>query len=415
MHGTVDSPDPEELTRLIPEIRRRAAEGASQPPIEAPAAAPPPVEPPRPRLRNLIEAPAAAPDISHTLGPRVSTREMSVFFRSLAVMLQSGVPLSHSLELLAVGTELVLAEALLQASSMLRQGSRLSEALGVRKRVFTPLMLALVEAGENSGRLDLMLSKLAGFLERRAKLEMMVKSALTYPLIVFAISMVILVVLPLFLVDGLFAMMREMKGEIPLATRVLMGISDLVRNPIAWAAAALVGWGVMRAWRNAMAQEVWRIERDRRLLRVPGIGPLLQKVSTALFAVTLETMYSAGIPILRGLDLAARSSSNLSFEHAIRDVIPKVEHGVPLHKALRGTGLFPPVAVDFVSVGEESGNLPLMLAQIGRLAEDEVEHRLQIVVAALEPIMLWVMGCVVGLICLAILQPFLNMVQTLAL
>lgn len=414
MHGTVDSPDPEELTRLIPEIRRRAAEVPIQPSVEGDMAAPASPSSAS-RLRNLIAPPAPAVEVGAAIGPGASSRELAVFFRSLSVMLASGVPLAHSLELLAVGTDLALAESLLQASSLLRQGSRLSEALGRRPNVFKPVMVTLIEAGENSGRLDLMLSRLADFQERRAKLEMMVKSALTYPLIVFGISLAILVILPLFLADGLFAMMREMHGQLPLATRVLMAISDLARNPLAWMGGVATAVALGAWWRKAMADEAWRLERDRRLLRLPAIGPLLQKVCTALFAVTLETTYAAGIPVLRALDMAARSTGNAAFEKSLQDIIPAVEHGVPLHRALRGIGLLPRLAIDFVKVGEESGTLPTMLSQIGRLAEEEVEHRLQGLVAALEPIMLWVMGCVVGLVCLAILQPFLSMVESLAL
>jgi len=342
--------------------------------------------------------------------------ELAATFRQLAVMMAAGVPIAEAVRLVAGHLQdRRLRDAFVASALALHAGKALSAGLRPNEDVFGSITLRLVEVGETSGRLPVILDRIATFMERDMRLRMRVKSALTYPMFMFAGMLVFILLIPPLLLNGLFDTMRAMHAEVPPLTRCLMVISSALRSPLTYAVGAAGLAGAVALYARWERSEDHRLLRDRLLLRVPILGPTLRFVALANFCRSLDVTYASGIPILTGLRHAAGSCGNLELARGVDAAIQEVSGGGALHQAFARLDVFPPALVNMLAAAEERGDPSIALRHFSRLAESEVEHRVEIAVAALEPLMLLVMGCLAGGTALATLAPMLRFLESLSL
>lgn len=377
------------------------------------------------RTGTIVKPPAPKPWQRSLLGAIDRTRdlfsgstryEMAVLFRSLAELIESGVLISNAVAVIRPSLESVpMKLALHQVEMSVSRGLTPSQAFSLCPDVFPEIVVRMSEVGERSGSFPEMLRRLAEYFEQQVSIFLKVRSALTYPLLVLVLCGAIVILLPGFLLDGVFRMLRDLDAEIPMSTRALMTLSDLVRDPFAW----LVGAGAVVAaalvYRRRMRNREIRRKRDAWLLRLRGVGPCLRHIALLRFTAALEVMMSTGTPILVALTVAGKAAQNLVFEDAAEQVGQALKAGIPLHVSLGRTHIMPRIHTQLVAMGEESGSMTEMLKQCAWLSELEIEQRIGAALAALEPAVMMFMGAVVGFICLATLSPMLQALQKMAL
>lgn len=324
-------------------------------------------------------------------------------------MFAAGLPLHRSLAVLGASTPHAgLSSALGRVCAQLDRGSSLSKALAEFPHYFPSLAVQLIHVGEQSGGLHLMLVRVADYLEEENRLVLRLRAALTYPLIVLGISLLVLLVVPAFLFQPLQA---AMQGQpIPWPTRAVMSASALLRNPLGWLLLLTAGVLAVHGLGRIPAEK-----RDRWLLRNRLLGPALRQHAVALSMLALESLYESGVPILRALPLAGQGSQNRALQADMELARQAMEQGASLTEALRQYELMPGVYLHLMAAGEESGKLGQAMKQVARMAREDVEHRLEVALAALEPLALLAMGALVGTICLATLRPLMALLESVAL
>lgn len=342
--------------------------------------------------------------------------ETALVFRQLAVLLESGVNISTAIALLAKDvSHPMLSTALLMTEAAIYRGQYFSKALAQHAEVFSPMLLRLVVVGEATGKLPLVLQRIADHLEQQRRLFLEIRSSLAYPLFVCALCLVLVVVVPVFLLDGVFQMLTDLHAEIPLVTRIIMLASQATRSPLCWLGAVLVCCGAVHVCLKVLDDYHRRKAFDAWLLRMRGLGPIFHNLALAQFARSLALMYENGLPILKALREAARTTGHLAVEAAADAVARRVEAGVPLHRAFADHDLFPSWMVRLVAAGDDYGETVPMLERCACMAEEEAEQRIRIAMAALEPAVLLAMGLAVSVIVLATMTPLLRAMERLAL
>jgi len=346
-----------------------------------------------------------------TRGPGV--RDIMVMTRQLATMISAAAPLEEALHTIALQSDdKALRATLLAVRTSVMEGFRFADALTQQGKTFSPLYRALVGAGEISGNLGTVLERLADHLEASAKLRAKVIAALIYPLVLAAVAAIVVVILMVFVVPKVVAQFSDMGADLPLLTRALITVSDVMSSfglPIlALLMAGVAGFG----W--AMRRETFKHRVDGVLLNLPVIGKLLRGLYAARLARTLSTLIASGSPVIDGLSAAKSTISNLVVLDAVAKVITAVKEGASLSSAVKRTGIFPPIVVYMSAVGENTGRLNVMLEKSADHLESEFESFTQTAVGLLEPLIIVVMGGVVATIMLAILMPILQL-NTLAL
>lgn len=339
---------------------------------------------------------------------------LSVFFRSLALMGRSGVRLEQALRLLGEGGEDPRMKEVSQGIALaVRSGAPVSGGMTLFPRAFTKMQLKLVQVGEKTGKLDQVLDRLGVYEEQRRAAVMKVRSALVYPSFLFALSLLLLVLVPPYLFGGLFQMIEESGVDPPWLTRVVMGLSNLTRSwwfwPLLLGALGAAAYGAGRLWRRP---EV-RLQAARAALRVPVLGRTTRVVATHRFAQALAFQLEVGIAPMQALELAAPASANPILEEEVEQVLRGLRTGLTLDESMSRSQFLPRTLVQMVKVGEESGKLPAMLDHVARLYDAELEHSLEVLTAMLEPLMMLVMGLLVGLMIVATLLPMTTLVQSL--
>lgn len=343
----------------------------------------------------------------------VSGQERAVYFRSLATMFRSGVSLDRSLDLLAEQTPGELGRTSKAMGRLILSGHYFSQAMAKFPWVFTPLQRRLIQVGEKTGAIGEVLEKLSAHEESQVALKLKVRSALTMPALICVLCVGMVVFLPPFLFKSLFQMLAESHVEIPAMTRVVMVVSELFRSPVFWVAlgASTVGLAVLLFKVNQ--EPVWRLKFCQQIMRVPHLGKVLNLIAVNRFSHTLQTTLSVGVPILAALELAGGATDNAVFEDVMRDVIAQVKDGEPLAEALKSTGLFPLAFTQGVQVGMESGQLEHMLRSLGKLFDAELDYMFEVLAAAAEPVVLMIVGFVVGFVVVATLLPMMRLLETL--
>src|SRR6202451_4109273 len=349
-----------------------------------------------------------------TFGGGVDSKELAIFTRQFSVMIDAGLPLVQCLEILAGQQEnKVFQKVLTGTRAAVEGGSTLSAAMRQYDKVFDALYVNLVEAGETGGLLDTILQRRSSYIEKNVKLKRAVKSALVYPVAVLSVAAGVIVLL-LWKVVPIFATLFLGLGvALPLPTRVVIGLSNFVGSIfglliLVFVVAGIVG---LKVWYGTPAG---RMGIDGVLLKLPMIGILLRKIAVARFTRTLGTLISSGVPILEGLDITARTSGNAVVERAITATRKAVEAGRSLVDPLKETNVFPGMVTQMIGVGEQTGAMDAMLQKIADFYEDEVDASVKDLLTAMEPIMIVVLGVVVGGIVISMYLPLFSLIGKLA-
>ena len=345
----------------------------------------------------------------------VDGKVLMIFTRQLATLIDAGLPLLRGLEVLGKQEkDPVLKKIIFSISESVQSGSTFSESLGHTPQVFSKLFVNMVKAGELGGVLELVLNRLAEFQEKAQKLRNKVKSAMTYPLVVLTIALVILVFLLAFIVPSFEKLFKDMLGNKPLPdlTRFIMGISGaLVSN---WYIAVGAVVAAAMGWKAINKSEKGRVMLDRLALRLPLFGDLTRKSSISRFTRTLGTLVTSGVPILQALILTRETAGNSIIADAVMKVHDAVKEGESIVTPMEGSGVFPPMVISMVDVGEETGQLPDMLLKIADVFDDEVDNTVDALTSLLEPLMIVFLAVVVGTIVIALFLPMVSLVQNMS-
>ena len=334
---------------------------------------------------------------------KVKLKDLAVFSRQFATMIASGLTLLRSLNILAEQAENPrLAEVLGKVGTAVEGGKSLSEALAEHED-FPRLYVAMVRAGETAGTLDLVLLRVADTMEKDVALRRKVKSTMTYPGVVVVLAILLTTVMLLFIVPTFVGMFESLGGTLPVPTRVLVFLSGLVRK--FWFVLVFLPVGAWKGYKRARKVPRVRAGLDALKLKVPVFGPLFQKLALARFTRNLSTLLHAGVPILLALEITSDTVDNAVISRAVTDVRAAVGEGESVAKPLSQHPVFPPMVVQMVGVGEETGALDEMLRRIADFYDLEVEAATESLTAALEPIMIAVLGGIVGAMVISLYMP----------
>ena len=339
---------------------------------------------------------------------RVKEKELVVFTRQFATMIDAGLPLVQCLEILASQQEnAAFKEILLKVKGDVEAGSTFADALRKHPRVFNDLFCNLVAAGEAGGILDTILNRLAAYIEKTMNLKKKVKGAMVYPSVVLSIALVVVSGLLLFVIPVFQKMFADMGGTLPAFTQFVIFLSDMMRHYFIYIAVALIVLGV--AFVRWYRTERGRIIVDDLLLKIPVIGSLIKKVAIAKFTRTLGTMLSSGVPIMEGLDIVARTSGNKTIERAILRTKVSIGEGKTIAEPLGASRIFPAMVVQMISVGETTGALDSMLSKIADFYDDEVDTAVAALTSLIEPALMVFLGITVGGLVIAMYLPIFQM------
>ena len=346
----------------------------------------------------------------HIRKPRVKLKDLAVFSRQFATMINSGLPLLRTLGILenqSESTELkrVVGDMRLEVE----KGSSLSTAMAKHPRGFSRLYVAMVKAGETSGNLDQVLLRLADQIESEVSLRHKIKSAMTYPVVVMVMVTLILSAMLLFVVPTFKDLYSSLGGTLPLPTRVLLAISDSFRK-FFWVF-GLVVIGLIYAFRRWRATDKGRYTWDKIKLKMPIFGTLFHKAALSRFSRTLSVLSRSGVPILQALDIVAETVNNALIAAAVKDVQSSVKEGESLAAPLARHEVFPPMVVQMMSVGEETGALDTMLEKIADFYDEEVSAAVESLTSLIEPVMIGVVGGAVGTIVICLYMPLFNIIN----
>ena len=344
-------------------------------------------------------------------GPRKpKLKDISIFSRQFATMINSGLSLLRSLYILQDQTEnKAFAAVITEVRTDVEKGASLSQALAKHPKVFTKLYVSMVRAGEIGGVLDSVLLRLADTIEKQVELRGKVKSAMTYPVAVLALVLLIVAAMLLFIVPIFKDLYDGLGGTLPLPTRMLLAVSTIMTKflPIVLVLVAVAVW-LFRRW---IKTDSGRMAFDSFKLRVPIFGGLVQKTALARFSLTLSALLRSGVPILESLEIVSDTVSNSVMASAIKDVQQAVKGGEAIHRPLANHKVFPPMVVQMMAVGEETGALDEMLEKIGEFYEQEVEATVDALTSLLEPLLIVVLGGAVGGMVVSLYMPMFNIIK----
>jgi type IV pilus assembly protein PilC len=349
-----------------------------------------------------------------TFGGGVDSKELAVFTRQFSVMIDAGLPLVQCLEILAGQQENKVFQNVLTATrGSVEGGTTLSAAMRQHEKVFDALYVNLVEAGETGGILDTILQRLSTYIEKNVKLKRAVKSAMVYPIAVLSVAASVIILLLWKVVPIFTTLFLGLGVALPLPTRIVIGLSNFVGSIFGLLIlVAIVGVIVgLKVWYQTPAG---RMAIDRILLKLPLLGLLLRKIAVARFTRTLGTLISSGVPILEGLEITARTAGNAVIEKSLMEVRKGLESGRNLSDPLKETNVFPGMVTQMIAVGEQTGAMDAMLQKIADFYEDEVDAAVKDLLAAMEPLMIVVLGVVVGGIVISMYLPLFSLIGQLA-
>jgi type IV pilus assembly protein PilC len=344
------------------------------------------------------------------LSSRVKLKDVAVMSRQFATMINSGLALLRALNILAEQTESKpLAAIINQVRIDVEKGSSLSAALARHPKAFSRLYVAMVRAGEVGGALDSVLLRLAETIEKQVELRRKVKSAMTYPVVVMVLVLLIVTAMLLFIIPMFKGLYKELGGTLPLPTLILLQISTIVRT--FWYLIFGSGFGVFWGFRRWIKTDKGRQRWDAIKLKIPVMGLLVRKTALARFSRTLSALVRSGVPILESLDIVAETSGNHVVSVAVLDTQFAVKSGEPMSQRLERHPVFPPMVVQMMAVGEETGALDEMLDKIADFYDQEVEATVEALTSLIEPLLIVVMGAAVGGMVISLYLPMFNIIK----
>jgi type IV pilus assembly protein PilC len=342
----------------------------------------------------------------------VNAKSLAIFTRQFSVMIDAGLPLVQCLEILAAQQPDKGFQRVINAvRSDVEQGATLQTALSKHPKAFSDLYVNMVGAGETGGILDVILQRLSGYIEKAVKLTSKVKGAMVYPISVISIAIIVVTVIMVKVIPVFSAMYEGMGSKLPFPTIVCMAISNMLIRYF-WVVGIflfVLVVGIRQYYRTTAG----RLQIDGLLLKVPIIGDLLRKVAVARFCRTLGTLTSSGVPILEGMDITARTSGNMVIQNAILKAKDAVEQGRNISSPLAETKVFPPMVVQMVGVGEATGALDAMLGKVAEFYEDEVDNAVASMMSLMEPLIIFILGGVIGFIVVAMYMPIFNLANVM--
>jgi type IV pilus assembly protein PilC len=348
------------------------------------------------------------------LGGRIKPKDLTVFSRQFATMVNSGLSMLRCLYVLEEQTpNKKLAKVIGEIRADVEAGISLSDALEKHPKVFSRLYVSMVRAGEIGGILDEVLNRLATQLEKEDSIRRAVKSAMVYPVLIGSFAIIVLIGMVLFLIPIFAGMYKELgNAKLPLLTRIMMGISNAMLtfpwNVVIVALIIAAVYGLLRLKRTDRGTHVW----DRFKLHIPmGIGEIIRKLAVARFSRTLGTLVTSGVPILQAIEITGQAAGNVVIEDAMVDVQQSVKEGESITRPLEKVSVFPAMVTQMIAVGEETGSLDAMLSKIADFYEDEVNAAVKSLTSILEPILMLFVGALVGTVVISMYLPIFNMMN----
>ena len=342
-------------------------------------------------------------------GGKVNAGDIAIFARQLATMLGAGIPLVQAFEIVGNGNDKPAMQKLILDIKMdIEGGTSLHEALAKHPLYFDDLFVNLVEAGEQAGALESLLDKVATYKEKTEALKKKVKKALFYPAAVLAVAVIVTVVLLVFVIPQFEALYKGFGADLPAFTQFVIGISKFVQHD-GFYVAMVVGGAFFAFFYFKKRSRAMREFLDRLTLKVPVIGPIMRKAAIARYARTLSTMFSAGVPLVEALQSVSGATGNIVYENAVLRMKDEVATGQRLQRAMESTGLFPNMVNQMIAVGEESGSLDEMSAKVATFYEAEVDNAVDAMSSLLEPLIMVVLGVLVGGLVIAMYLPIFKL------
>jgi type IV pilus assembly protein PilC len=363
----------------------------------------------RARQLNPVKIKKKSRQLKLSYGTGVTPKELVVFTRQFATMIDAGLPLVQCLDILSSRGENKALNAILKdVKDHVEQGGTFSDGLARHPKLFDELFVNLIRAGEMGGILDTILTRLAGYIEKRVKLARQVRGAMVYPTAIFLVAMIVVVVMLAWVIPSFKGMFAEFGGEdsLPALTQIVISASEGFLSNVHWIllGAGAFAFGIAWVYRQPAGKHFFH----RTLLVLPILGPVMRKISVARFTRTLGTLLSAGVPILDALDVVKKSAGNVVVEGAIQQTSNKIREGRTMAEPLMETNVFPPMVVQMIGVGEQTGALDTMLNKIADFYEDEVDVAVAALTSLLEPLMMVFIGGIVGVILIAMYLPIFS-------
>jgi type IV pilus assembly protein PilC len=343
-------------------------------------------------------------------GSRIKTRDIVIFTRQFATMINAGLPLVQSLNILASQTEnKALADVTRSVVYDVESGNTLADAFSKHPKAFTALYVNMVAAGEAGGILDTILLRLATFLEKNDALVRKVKGAMVYPGVIITVAMVAIAILLIFVIPTFQSMFASANLELPLPTRIVIGLSNFLIH-FWWAMLLSIG-GIVFAIRSYYGTPAGRLQIDAAMLKAPVLGDVLRKSAVSRFTRTLGTLVSSGVSILEGLEITAKTAGNQVVHNAVMESRQSIAGGETIAAPLEKSKVFPPMVISMIAVGEQTGGLDEMLSKIADFYDEEVDVAVSALLSLMEPAMIVILGVIVGGMVIAMYLPIFDMMN----
>ncbi len=342
-------------------------------------------------------------------GSKITTADIAIFSRQLATMLSAGIPLVQAFEIVGTGHDnAAMQKLILSIKADVEGGSALAEALAKQPLYFDDLFVNLVEAGEQAGALETLLDKIATYKEKTEAIKKKIKKALTYPAAVLVVAFVVTTILLVFVIPAFEDLFQGFGADLPTFTRMVIDLSFFVRsNGPVLAAGIGAAFGAFFYFKKR--SRAMRHFLDRTILKTPIIGPIMQKAAIARYARTLSTMFAAGVPLVEALESVAGATGNIVYEQGVLAMRDEVATGQRLQQSMENTDLFPNMVIQMIAVGEESGSLDDMSAKVADFYEEDVDNAVDNLSSLLEPLIMAILGVLVGGLVVAMYLPIFKM------
>ncbi|MGO9037435.1 MAG: type II secretion system F family protein [Steroidobacteraceae bacterium] len=344
-------------------------------------------------------------------GGKVNNEDIAVFSRQLATMMSAGIPMVQAFEIIGNGHEKpAMQKLVLDVKASIEGGSTLHESLAKFPLYFDDLFVNLVEAGEQAGALESLLDKIATYKEKTEALKKKIKKALFYPMAVLAVAVIVSVILLIFVIPQFEELFKGFGADLPAFTQMVVNLSRFVQHQ-GWWLFLVIGSGIYAFFYFLKRSKKMQLAFDRIMLKFPVIGPILVKAAIARFARTLSTMFAAGVPLVEAMQSVAGATGNIVYEEAVLRMKDEVATGGRLQRAMENTGLFPNMVVQMIAVGEESGSLDTMSSKVADFYEQEVDNAVDSMSSLLEPLIMAILGVLVGGMVIAMYLPIFKLGQ----
>jgi type IV pilus assembly protein PilC len=342
-------------------------------------------------------------------GGKITTGDIAIFSRQLATMLAAGIPLVQAFEIVGNGHEnAAMQKLILGIKGDVEGGTSLAEALAKQPLYFDDLFVNLVEAGEQAGALETLLDKVATYKEKTEALKKKIKKALTYPAAVLVVAFIVTTILLIFVIPSFEDLFQGFGADLPTFTRMVIDLSNFVRTQ-GVILAIIIGGAISAFFYFKKRSRAFRHFLDRLILKIPVLGPIMQKASIARYARTLSTMFAAGVPLVEAMESVAGATGNIVYEQGVLQIRDEVATGQRLQQAMENTELFPNMVIQMVAVGEESGSLDEMSAKVADFYEEDVDNAVDNLSSLLEPMIMAILGVLVGGLVVAMYLPIFKL------